>query len=177
MPSEMLPNGIVTSSSRDGKETSGARKNDAATCNFEQFTGSASVSPFYRFAAPSRERDRAAAAVVDQAQGGADAGSAGMSSVIAEKQSMKRFLEAAAKVISLSALVFSTAFGEELAPDALVRTIAEDVIAAIKQDAGLTKNPAKVSALVEAKVLPHFDFARTTRIAMGANWRRATPEQ
>jgi phospholipid transport system substrate-binding protein len=100
-----------------------------------------------------------------------------MSSIIAEKQSMKRFLEAAAKVISLSALVFSTAFGEELAPDALVRTIAEDVIAAIKQDAGLTKNPAKVSALVEAKVLPHFDFARTTRIAMGANWRRATPEQ
>jgi phospholipid transport system substrate-binding protein len=41
----------------------------------------------------------------------------------------------------------------------------------------LTDSPARVAALVEAKVLPHFDFARTTRIAMGANWRRATPKQ
>jgi len=31
--------------------------------------------------------------------------------------------------------------------------------------------------VVEARILPHFDFRRTTQIAMGANWRHATPEQ
>ena len=83
----------------------------------------------------------------------------------------------AARVIALSALVFSSALAEELTPDTLIRAIADDVIAAIKHDPKLTDSPTRVAALVEARVLPHFDFAHTTRIAMGANWRRATPEQ
>jgi len=83
----------------------------------------------------------------------------------------------AARVIALSALVFSSALAEDLAPDTLVRAIADDVIAAIKHDPKLADSPARVAALVEARVLPHFDFAHTTRIAMGANWRRATPDQ
>jgi len=90
---------------------------------------------------------------------------------------MSSIASTAARVIALSALVFSTAMGQEVAPDALIRAIADDVIAAIKRDAKLTANPARVAALVEAKVLPHFDFAHATRIAMGPNWRRATPEQ
>jgi phospholipid transport system substrate-binding protein len=90
---------------------------------------------------------------------------------------MNGIVGTAARVIALSALVFSPALAEESAPDALIRTIAEDVIAAIKHDANLTGSPDKVAALVEARILPHFDFAHTTRIAMGANWRRATPEQ
>ena len=89
---------------------------------------------------------------------------------------MKNFLEVSAKFLSLCAFV-SAALAQEVAPDALIRTIADDVIATIRQDSKLTQTPAKVAALVEAKVLPHFDFAHTTRIAMGVNWRRATPEQ
>ena len=27
------------------------------------------------------------------------------------------------------------------------------------------------------KILPHFDFTRMTRLAMGKNWSKATPEQ
>jgi phospholipid transport system substrate-binding protein len=92
---------------------------------------------------------------------------------------MKTLLETASKVIAVSALAFAaTAFGEEAAPDALVRAISEDVIATIRQDKAIQAgDPAKISALVETKILPHFDFAHTTRIAMGPNWRRATPEQ
>ena len=90
---------------------------------------------------------------------------------------MNSIVNTAAQVISLSALVFSPAFADEPGPDALIRAIAEDVTVAIKRDAKLTGDPSRVAALVEAKVLPHFDFAHTTRIAMGANWRRATPEQ
>ncbi|MET0680823.1 MAG: ABC transporter substrate-binding protein, partial [Burkholderiales bacterium] len=35
----------------------------------------------------------------------------------------------------------------------------------------------KTIALVEDKVLPHFNFTRMTALAMGQNWRKATPEQ
>jgi len=38
-------------------------------------------------------------------------------------------------------------------------------------------DPRKIHDLVDAKVLPHFNFSRTTQIAMGQSWRRATPEQ
>ena len=38
-------------------------------------------------------------------------------------------------------------------------------------------NPAKVTDVVEARILPLFDFNHMTRIAMARNWRRATPEQ
>jgi phospholipid transport system substrate-binding protein len=75
-------------------------------------------------------------------------------------------------------LEFPLALAQELAPDALVKRISDEVIAAIRQDKELQAgNPAKIHALVEAKVLPHFDFRRATQLAMGANWRRATPEQ
>jgi phospholipid transport system substrate-binding protein len=89
---------------------------------------------------------------------------------------MRNFLRVSAKFLSLCAFV-SVALAQEVAPDALIKTIADDVIATIRQDSRLTDSPARVAALVEAKVLPHFDFAHTTRLAMGANWRRATPEQ
>ncbi len=66
----------------------------------------------------------------------------------------------------------------ELAPDAQMKALSEDVIAAIKKDKDLhAGNPKKISALVEIKVVPHFDFQRMTQIAMGANWRRATAQQ
>jgi phospholipid transport system substrate-binding protein len=69
-------------------------------------------------------------------------------------------------------------FAQELAPDALVRRISEEVITSIRQDKSIQAGDAsKIAALVEAKILPHFDFRRTTQLAMGANWRRATPEQ
>jgi phospholipid transport system substrate-binding protein len=38
-------------------------------------------------------------------------------------------------------------------------------------------NSAKVVDLAEQKVLPHFDFTRMTRLAVGRNWQQATPAQ
>ena len=70
------------------------------------------------------------------------------------------------------------ALAQELAPDALVKKISDEVIAAIRQDRGIQAgDPRKIHDLVDAKVLPHFNFSRTTQIAMGQSWRRATPEQ
>jgi phospholipid transport system substrate-binding protein len=38
-------------------------------------------------------------------------------------------------------------------------------------------NRAKLLQVINAKVLPHFDFESMTSLAMGQNWRTATPEQ
>ena len=78
----------------------------------------------------------------------------------------------------LAAPVAPLALAEEIAPDVLVKSISEEVIAAIRQDRAIQAgDPRKIADLVEAKILPHFDFRHTTQLAMGVNWRRATPEQ
>jgi len=88
---------------------------------------------------------------------------------------MRNTLKTAALVLALAAPISPA---EELTPDALVKTISLEVLATIRQDKDIQAgNPKKIASLVEAKILPHFDFAHTTRIAMGANWRRASPEQ
>jgi phospholipid transport system substrate-binding protein len=75
-------------------------------------------------------------------------------------------------------LLAPAALAQELAPDALVKKISDEVIAAIRQDRAIQAgDPRKIHDLVDAKVLPHFNFKRTTRIAMGQSWKRATPEQ
>jgi len=64
------------------------------------------------------------------------------------------------------------------APDALVKRIAEETLTAIRSDKDLQAgNPAKVKQLIESKLVPNFDTARMTALAMGRNWRTATPEQ
>ena len=63
-------------------------------------------------------------------------------------------------------------------PDTLVDNTAQEVLAMIKQDKELRGgNNAKLLDLVEVKILPHFDFTRMTRLAMGKNWTKAAPEQ
>jgi phospholipid transport system substrate-binding protein len=64
------------------------------------------------------------------------------------------------------------------APDVLVKRVAEETLTAIRADKELqTGNPAKVKQLIESKLVPHFDTARMTALAVGKNWRAATPEQ
>jgi phospholipid transport system substrate-binding protein len=76
------------------------------------------------------------------------------------------------------ALVASPAFAQDVAPDVLVKNVTQDVVAVIKQDRDIQAgNTKKTVALVEDKVLPHFNFNRMTALAMGQNWRKATPEQ
>ncbi len=64
------------------------------------------------------------------------------------------------------------------APDVLVRNTAQDVLEVVKADKSIQSgNQKKLLDLVEAKVLPHFDFERMTRLTAGKAWRTATPEQ
>lgn len=74
---------------------------------------------------------------------------------------------------------FATAgFAQSQAPDELVKSVTKEVIDIIKSDKEIQAgNPRKAAALIQEKVLPHFNFARMTALAMGQNWRKATPEQ
>ena len=77
----------------------------------------------------------------------------------------------------LALLLPAAAFAQE-APDALVKRVSEDVLQTIRGDKDLQAgNQAKVKELIESKLAPHFDFTRMTALAMGRNWRSATPEQ
>lgn len=67
---------------------------------------------------------------------------------------------------------------EVVAPDVLIRATVQDVVAIVKQDKDIQAgNQKKILELVDAKVLPHFDFTRMTQLAVGKHWRTATAEQ
>ena len=63
-------------------------------------------------------------------------------------------------------------------PDGLIKTIVTDVMASVKADPEIQKgNIPRVVELVEKKIVPYTDMRRTTQLAMGRNWSKATPEQ
>lgn len=64
------------------------------------------------------------------------------------------------------------------APDALARSVTDEVLTIVRADKEIQAgNQKKVLELVESKVLPHFNFLRMTQLAMGKNWRQASAEQ
>lgn len=75
-------------------------------------------------------------------------------------------------------LLAPTTWAIETSPDILVDNTAQEILAIIKQDKDIQSgNKAKILEQVETKILPHFNFARMTRLAMGKNWSKATPQQ
>ncbi|MGE5615404.1 MAG: phospholipid-binding protein MlaC, partial [Bacillota bacterium] len=82
-------------------------------------------------------------------------------------------------VLFFAALLVSGAvLAQDAGPDALVRKTTDEVLAIIKSDKDLQAgNPRKVVELAEEKVLPHFDFTRMTRLAVGRSWAQASDAQ
>lgn len=63
-------------------------------------------------------------------------------------------------------------------PDGLIKMIVADVMASVKADPEIQKgNIPRVVDLVEKKIVPYTDMRRTTQLAMGKNWSKASPEQ
>jgi len=88
---------------------------------------------------------------------------------------MKRITLAA--VFAMAAATSSAATAD-IAPDALARSVTDEVLAVVRADRDIASgHPQKVAQLVETKVLPHFNFSRMTQLAVGRNWRQATPAQ
>lgn len=72
----------------------------------------------------------------------------------------------------------SSAFGSDEAPDVMVKRVTDEVLTIVRADKDIQAgNSKKAIELVEAKVLPHFNFTRMTALAVGKDWNKATPEQ
>jgi phospholipid transport system substrate-binding protein len=75
------------------------------------------------------------------------------------------------------ALVARPVLAQE-APDALVKRVSEEALSIIKSDPKVQAgDQARIRELIEVKLAPHFDVDRMTALAMGRNYRQATPEQ
>ena len=82
----------------------------------------------------------------------------------------------------LIALVFATLLASVVqaqeAPDVLVKQVTEEVLDIIRKDKDIQNGSAKkVIELVDAKVIPHFNFKHMTALAVGKDWRKASPQQ
>jgi phospholipid transport system substrate-binding protein len=84
-------------------------------------------------------------------------------------------------VKSLIILLYSALIGfvavpasaAEAAPDALVKSVADDVLNVVRT----VKDKRQLRELAEQKVLQHFDFRTMTQLAVGKHWREASPAQ
>jgi len=79
-------------------------------------------------------------------------------------------------------LIYGTVFAQTpdqaTTPDALIKMVVSDVMTSVKSDPDIQKgNIPKIVDLVEKKIVPYTDMRRTTEMAMGPNWKKATPEQ
>jgi phospholipid transport system substrate-binding protein len=93
-------------------------------------------------------------------------------------RSLRPLLSVAVAVLAVGLLGAAPARAQDVAPDALVRSVTNDVLETIRGDKEIQQgNARRITEVIEAKVLPHFNFTRMTALAMGASWRRATPDQ
>jgi phospholipid transport system substrate-binding protein len=91
---------------------------------------------------------------------------------------MNYFLNAFRFFIAVSLLSFSAASFAMEGPDELVKRTADDVLAVVKTDKAIQAgDQEKIFALAEEKIVPNFDFDRVSRLVLGKNWTKATPEQ
>ncbi len=83
------------------------------------------------------------------------------------------------KLIALvfAVLLASPALAQE-APDVLVRRVTEEVLEIVRKDRDIQNGSMqKAVELVDQKVLPHFDFRHMTALAVGKDWKKASPGQ
>jgi phospholipid transport system substrate-binding protein len=84
---------------------------------------------------------------------------------------MKRALVA---IVALFAFAFpSVPRASDSTPEGFVKSTVEDVLAAIKQN----KDKRALRVMAAQKVVPHFDFAHMTQLAVGRAWRDASADQ
>lgn len=81
-------------------------------------------------------------------------------------------------LLSLTLVAFAHGAMAEIAPDVLVKSTADEVLAIVKKDKDIQNgDQKKIFALAEEKILPNFDFDRVSRMVLGKYWNGATKEQ
>ena len=89
-------------------------------------------------------------------------------------------LRAAAAAAAAAGALFAGALAaQEVTPaDVLVKNVTLEVVEIVKSDKDIQAGDRrKVVDLIEAKVVPHFNFTAMTASAVGTHWGKATGEQ
>jgi len=85
-----------------------------------------------------------------------------------------KWLSAIVAALSLNA----AALAQELSPDQLIKNVTTEVLDIVRKDKDIQSGSHKKAIdLVEAKVLPHFNFSRMTQLAVARDWKQASPAQ
>jgi len=75
-------------------------------------------------------------------------------------------------------LIAASVCANDMAPDVLIKSVSAEVLEIVRADKDIQSgNTKKAADLVEKKVAPNFDFVHMTRLALGRDWRQASPEQ
>ena len=92
--------------------------------------------------------------------------------------SRRMFFGVAAACLASLALAAAPARAEDLAPDAMILKVSNDVLDTIKTDAAIRGGDVnRLMTLVDNKVMPNVNFQRMTAAAVGPGWRQASPDQ
>lgn len=63
-------------------------------------------------------------------------------------------------------------------PDGMIKTVTNQVLDTLRADKSIRSGDInRITEVVNKEILPYTDFRRTTQLAMGPAWRRATPQQ
>ncbi|HEY5366825.1 MAG TPA: ABC transporter substrate-binding protein [Casimicrobiaceae bacterium] len=91
---------------------------------------------------------------------------------------MMQMIRRLSTALLLATALFATAAHAQQAPDALVKSVSQDVLDTVRSDPKVQAgDAARIREVVEAKLAPHFDFTHMTMLAMGRNWQKASPAQ
>src|SRR5438876_10226233 len=95
------------------------------------------------------------------------------------KMTLTKIRSLASTALAAAALVAAAPVpAQDVAPDQLVKTVTLEVVDLIAKDKEIRSgNRAKLVQLIDAKVLPHFNFHAMTALALGQSWNKANPEQ
>ncbi|QWE16753.1 phospholipid-binding protein MlaC [Polynucleobacter sp. AP-Nino-20-G2] len=94
------------------------------------------------------------------------------------KTTIQRYFAVLLSSLFLVAGIVNAQAVDQSTPDGLIKTVVSDVMASVKSDPEIQKgNIPRIVDLVEKKIVPYTDMRRTTEMAMGPNWKKATPEQ
>jgi phospholipid transport system substrate-binding protein len=94
---------------------------------------------------------------------------------------LRKLVRFATAVAAVAFSIPAQAQSDITAPDTLVKSVTMEVVDIIRKDVDIQSGGSvakkKMVALIETKVLPHFNFQAMTASAVGRNWGKASADQ
>lgn len=86
---------------------------------------------------------------------------------------------AAVLILLITSLFYiASAKADDTEPQVLIKNSTEKMLQALRDnEERLKEDPSIIFGLVESIIMPHFDFDKMAKLALGKNWRKVSTEQ